>query len=212
MASPNLFGTDLFQAYEQFSGPSAYGGTMHSGDTLYTTDTPPPTMPSSHPSVQQASMPSTDVVSTAIPSAETMSMTNPASNTNPASITNPTSITNRSTSLYDSGTIYNEMTMNQQLAALKNELQRQKDINKLGNRDFQESIVDRFVSKKKEVFKLVTMSMTILLAISIHFVLNDLIRNYIVNNNLTDNQELTTKVAYPLTILLVIWMFKVFNR
>jgi hypothetical protein len=71
---------------------------------------------------------------------------------------------------------------------------------------------DRFVSKKKDVLKLVTMALTVLLAISSHYVMTDLIRNYIANNDLTGNQEFTTKIAYPLTVLLLIWTLKVFNR
>jgi len=198
MSSPNLFGTDLFQAYEQFSGnPSIQTditmdpmsslnqtgqeqGTSSVPNTPTHNNVPPTSMPPNHPNIQNSTSHDT-----------------PLTNSNP---------------FYNSGTIYNDLSMQQQLSTLKNELQRQKESNKLNQRTSQDSIIDRFVSKKKEVFKLVTMSMTILLAISIHFVLNDLIKNYIVNNNLTDNQELFTKLAYPLTILLIIWMFKVFNR
>ena len=199
MASPNLFGTDLFQAYEQFSGgPSALNDmTMNHSDTLVQSSPsqqvatpPPPSMPPNHPSIH----------------------TNNKSAGSSSNTDDGTSSTPNISPFYDSNSIYSEMNMSQQLAVLKDELHKQKEINKMSRRDMQDSLIDRFVSKKKEVFKLVTMSMTILLAISIHFVLNDLIRNYIVNNNLSDNQELFTKIAYPLTILLVIWMFKVFNR
>ena len=199
MASPNLFGTDLFQAYEQFSSPSVINDvtmnaniqqsdsmSMNSSTTTpsFTTSPhpPPPSMPPNHPNIQSSS------ISDELPSS------------------------NNENKFYDSNNIYTDMNMNQKLEILKNELRKQKDINRMNRLDIQDSLIDRFVSKKKEVFKLVTMSMTILLAISVHFVLNDLIKNYIVNNNLSDNQELFTKIAYPLTILLIIWMFKVFNR
>lgn len=203
MASPNLFGTDLFQAYEQFSSPSVLNDVTMNTTTGQHHDTmnassapstpsaspPPPSMPPNHPSIHNNRMQSSSSMSDDIP---------------------PSATTN--TQFYDSNNIYNDMNMTQQLEVLKHELKKQRDINRLNRQDLQDSLIDRFVSKKKEVFRLVTMSMTILLAISIHFVLNDLIRNYIVNNNLSDNQELFTKIAYPLTILLIIWMFKVFNR
>ena len=115
---------------------------------------------------------------------------------------------------YDSANIYNELNMQEQLAMLQHELAKQKELakNSQSTNKESESIIDRFVSKKKEVFKLVVMSLTILLAMSIHYVMNDLLKNYLINNELSENQEFMTKLAYPLTVLLVIWAFKVFNK
>jgi len=115
---------------------------------------------------------------------------------------------------YDSANIYNEFNMQEQLAVLQHELAKQKELAKMSqtkNKE-SESIIDRFVSKKKEVFKLVVMSLTILLAMSIHYVMNDLLKNYLINNELSENQEFMTKLAYPITVLLAIWAFKVFNK
>lgn len=108
--------------------------------------------------------------------------------------------------VYDASSTFKEAQLQQQLSQLQGKL---KQTESKQNTD---SMFDRFVSKKKDVLKLVTMSLTVLLAISSHYVMTDLIRNYIANNDLTGNQEFTTKIAYPLTVLLLIWTLKVFNR
>jgi hypothetical protein len=111
--------------------------------------------------------------------------------------------------IYDTSSLFKEAQMEQQLALLQQQLTLQKQ--KM-NETKGESVVDRFLSKKKDVLKLVTISMTVLLALSSHYLFTDLIRNYIANNDFTTNQEFTTKVWYPTTILLGIWILKVFNR
>lgn len=111
--------------------------------------------------------------------------------------------------IYDASASFKEAQLQQQLENLQGKLQQNKESKQYQNND---SMFDRFVSKKKDVLKLVTMSLTILLAISSHYVMTDLLRNYIANNDLTGNQEFTTKIAYPMTILLLIWTLKVFNR
>ena len=121
-------------------------------------------------------------------------------------------IPNQQNQFYDSTNIYNnDANLQEQLAILQYELAKQKEVTAQNLKE-NESLIDRFVSKKKEVFKLVIMALTILLAISIHYVMSDLIKNYMVNNDLTNNQEFTTRIAYPITVLLIIWVFKVFNK
>jgi hypothetical protein len=75
-----------------------------------------------------------------------------------------------------------------------------------------EPIYDRFVSKKKDVLKLINISITILLAISIHYVLSDLLKNYLQINDFTHNKETFIKLLYPSSVLLVLWSLKVFNK
>lgn len=118
------------------------------------------------------------------------------------------SIPNHQDHIYDPSATFKEAQLQQQLSQLQGKLKQQSIESKQNN----DSMFDRFVSKKKDVLKLVTMALTVLLAISSHYVMTDLIRNYIANNDLTGNQEFTTKIAYPLTVLLLIWTLKVFNR
>ncbi len=191
----NLMGTNLFQAYDDSPMSGGNPNSMQSIDTFNVDSVP-----------QSPSTPTT-------------------SNSNSGSSAIPPSMppnhpevqlqqNKNNNQFYDSANIYNEFNMQEQLAVLQHELAKQKELAKMSqtkNKE-SESIIDRFVSKKKEVFKLVVMSLTILLAMSIHYVMNDLLKNYLINNELSENQEFMTKLAYPITVLLAIWAFKVFNK
>ena len=75
-----------------------------------------------------------------------------------------------------------------------------------------EPLYDRYLSKKKDVFKLMSIALTVLLAISVHFVMGDLIKSYLRNNDFSYNKETLLKSAYPMTVLLMLWSLKVFNK
>ena len=75
-----------------------------------------------------------------------------------------------------------------------------------------DSLYDRFLSKKKDVFKLLAISLTILLAMSTHFVMLDLVRNYLNNNDFSRGRETLIRMAYPLGVLFTLWSLKVFNK
>lgn len=92
---------------------------------------------------------------------------------------------------------------------LQMELEKQKAINK---KELYEPLYDRFISKKKDVMKLFNIALTVLLAISLHFVLSDLIKTYIHNNDFSYNKETFIKFMYPFSVLMVLWSMKVFNK
>jgi len=99
----------------------------------------------------------------------------------------------------------------QQINELQHQLKRQKELNIIMQKDVA-SIYDRFASKKKDVLKLLNVSLTVLLAISINYVMSDLIKGYIMNNDFSSNKETLIKFSYPLVIFLLMWSLKVFNR
>lgn len=106
------------------------------------------------------------------------------------------------------------------LQELQLELLRQKASPMMTNNSLQkdpssinsESLIDRYASKKKDVFKLVNISFSVLLAMSVHFVAADIVRTYLRNNDFTYNKETIIKFMYPLGVLLIMWSFKVFNK
>ena len=91
---------------------------------------------------------------------------------------------------------------------LQNELEKQKTMNKKES----EPLIERYLSKKKDVMKLLNISLSVLFAISMHFVFGDLIKDYITNNDFTSNKEVFIKCMYPVSVLLILWSFKVFNK
>jgi hypothetical protein len=94
---------------------------------------------------------------------------------------------------------------------LQQKLKTQTEMNLQMNQDVH-TIYDRFLSKKKDVMKLLSFSFTILLAISLHFVISDLIKNYLINNDFTANKEQFLKISYPLLVFGLMWSLKVFNK
>lgn len=92
---------------------------------------------------------------------------------------------------------------------LQKELQQQKSLN---NTSPKEPLYERYISKKKDVLKLISISLTVLLGISMHFVFSDLIKSYLEFNDFTYNKESMIKAAYPLCVFFVMWSLKVFNK
>ena len=67
---------------------------------------------------------------------------------------------------------------------------------------------DRMNLKRTEVIKLSLFSLVIVLGISIDRMLTYYLSKYIGDNILTDFQEFLLRVSYPITIFLLLWIFK----
>ena len=74
------------------------------------------------------------------------------------------------------------------------------------------SFFDQLWSKRREVVKMVTISMIILLAISSHTVLDHYMKDWIQGSDFTANQELMARASYPLAVLATLWFVKAFYR
>jgi hypothetical protein len=70
------------------------------------------------------------------------------------------------------------------------------------------NFLDRMNIKKTEVIKLALFSLVIVLGISIDRMLTHYLSRYINDNVLTDFQELLLRLSYPITIFLLLWIFK----
>jgi hypothetical protein len=70
------------------------------------------------------------------------------------------------------------------------------------------NFIDRMNLKKSEVIKLALFSLVIVLGISVDRMLTYYISKYINDNILTDFQELLLRLSYPITIFLLLWIFK----
>ena len=70
------------------------------------------------------------------------------------------------------------------------------------------NFIDRMNLKKSEVIKLALFSLVIVLGISIDRMLTYYVSKYINDNILTDFQELLLRLSYPITIFLLLWIFK----
>jgi phosphopantothenoylcysteine synthetase/decarboxylase len=70
------------------------------------------------------------------------------------------------------------------------------------------NFLDKMNLKKSEVIKLALFSLVIVLGISIDRMLTYYVSKYINDNILTDFQELLLRLSYPITIFLLLWIFK----
>ena len=76
------------------------------------------------------------------------------------------------------------------------------------NKKYEYSFLDRINMKKADVIKLALFSLVIVLGISIDRVITNYISKYICDNFLTDFQELLLRISYPVSIFLLLWIFK----
>ena len=100
---------------------------------------------------------------------------------------------------------------------LKNNIQKQKTLNNLKqelkkNGDEPTSMVDRYVRSKRDVAKLFVMALLVLLALSMNDIIKYYLGKYIMNNDLTNNNELYLRLSVPLSVLLLIWTMKALSK
>jgi len=96
------------------------------------------------------------------------------------------------------------------ITLLMNELKKQQAIT--ANMQEQTSYIDRLFSKKKDMLKVLQLALVIVLAMSIHFIIDHYLRNYIKNNDFTFERELLLRLLYPFALLFVLWHMKAFIK
>lgn len=101
-------------------------------------------------------------------------------------------------------------TQDAKIALLVNELKKQQKLT--ANMQQQSSYLDKLFAKKKDVLKIIQFSLIIVLAMSIHFIIDHYLKYYIKNNDLTFERELIIRLIYPMSIIFIIWNFKTFLR
>lgn len=105
----------------------------------------------------------------------------------------------------------NFLTADQKLHLLSAEFQKQKEMfeNNKGN---SVGYLDKLLSKKRDVTKLIVFSLVVLLALSLHDVLSFYIKQYLDEAALTAIKEFCVRIIYPIVILFVLWNIKAFTK
>ena len=101
-------------------------------------------------------------------------------------------------------------TKDAKIAILVNELKKQQRI--AAHMQQQTSYLDKMFAKKKDVLKIIQFSLIIVLAMSIHFIIDYYIKFYIKNNDPTFERELIIRLIYPISIVFIIWNLKTFLK
>lgn len=74
------------------------------------------------------------------------------------------------------------------------------------------TMIDKFSSKKKEVFKMLMYSLVIVIALGIHSACDVFLKRYITANDFPESKEYIVRALYPAIILGLMWTLKVFYK
>ena len=74
------------------------------------------------------------------------------------------------------------------------------------------SYMDKLFSKKKEIWKALQITLIIILALSIHFIIDHYMKIYMASNDLSFERDLFLRLLYPIAILFLLWNIKTFIR
>jgi len=114
----------------------------------------------------------------------------------------------------DTNIIYKQATMDnsnndQKLAALMTELKKKKAAQAT---EEQPSYFDKLFGKKKELYKILQLSLMITLGISIHYLIDNYLVKYLADNEMSFERQLLLRVLYPIALLFILWNLRVFVK
>ena len=100
---------------------------------------------------------------------------------------------------------------------MQERIDKQKKINELKEemkktKSNNDSIIDRYLKKKRDVLKLFALALLVLLALSMNDLIKTYLGKYLLGNDLTDKNEMYLRLSIPLTIYFVIWTMKAFSK
>lgn len=96
------------------------------------------------------------------------------------------------------------------VAVLINELKKQQKM--IANMEQQAGYFEKLGSKRKDVLRVIQLSLVIVLALSLHFVIDHYLKTYIKNNDLSFERELILRILYPVAVVFIIWNMKAFIK
>lgn len=108
----------------------------------------------------------------------------------------------------------NESALKEQMHVLKQEIDTQKKQQQMQYRESYErkSLIDAIFSKRKEMIRFFSIALIIVLALSMHEIFSEFVKEYIDSNDLSKNKEVILKLLYPITIFILAWGIKVFSK
>jgi hypothetical protein len=110
--------------------------------------------------------------------------------------------------IYDSQSINSQYDQEQKLMTILNQIKQQKNTTSTES----QSYIDKLYSKRKELWKAVQVSFMIILALSIHFIIDHYLKLYINNTDLSFERELFIRLLYPIAIIFILWNLKTFIK
>lgn len=96
------------------------------------------------------------------------------------------------------------------IAILVNELKKQQKLT--ADMQQQSGYLDKLFAKKKDLLRVIQFSLIIVLALSLHFIIDHYMKFYIKNNDLSFERELILRVLYPVAVIFMLWNMKTFLK
>lgn len=113
---------------------------------------------------------------------------------------------------YDMGMFNKQFEQDQRINTLVNELKKQKQQQQQAQvaavypqQYYDESYWDKMANKKKDIFKFIQSGLIILFAISLHIVIDFVLKHYLQTHDISYNREVMIRCLYPIGILFIAW-------
>ncbi len=112
---------------------------------------------------------------------------------------------------YDANSFNKQYEQEQRLVRAINEYKKKKE-ETVPQQYNQPSYFDKLFGKKKEIGKLLQAALIIVLGLSIYYLLDHYLKDYIENHDLSFERQLFIRLLYPLSILFILWNLRVFVK
>lgn len=113
---------------------------------------------------------------------------------------------------YDMSMFNKQFEQDQRINTLVNELKKQKQqqqqvaaYQQQQPMYYDESYWDKMANKKRDIFKFIQSGLIILFAISLHVVIDFVLKHYLQTHDISYNREVMIRVLYPIGILFIAW-------
>ena len=113
---------------------------------------------------------------------------------------------------YDMSVFNKQFEQDQRINTLVNELKKQKQqqqqvaaYQQQQPMYYDESYWDKMANKKKDIFKFIQSGLIILFAISLHVVIDFVLKHYLQTHDISYNREVMIRFLYPIGILFIAW-------
>lgn len=113
--------------------------------------------------------------------------------------------------MYDANVFNKQYDQEQRIMRALQELKKKKEENVSHNYS-QPSYFDKLFGKKKEIGKILQAALIIVLGLSVYFLIDHYLKEYLTNHDLSFERQLFLRLLYPLSILFIIWNLRVFVK
>jgi hypothetical protein len=109
---------------------------------------------------------------------------------------------------YDGSNFNKSFEQERKISALVNELKKQQMQQQQlmqQSMNYEDGYFDKLASKKKDVSKFIQSGLIILFAISLHFIVDFLLKHYLQTHDVSFEREVWIRVLYPVAVLFLAW-------